>query len=125
MTLDPATWLYPTPKGLYCEPGGFYVDPVRPVERAVITHGHADHARPGNTAVMATRQTLDIMQVRYGERAGASVQAVGYGDTVSINGVDVGMAPAGHILGAAQVILDWQGYRAVVSGDYKRASDPT
>lgn len=125
MTLDPATWLYPTPKGLYCEPGDFYIDPSRPVERAVITHGHADHARPGNTSVMATRQTLDIMQVRYGERAGENLQAVDYGETISINGVDVGMAPAGHILGAAQVILDWQGYRAIVSGDYKRAADPT
>jgi len=125
MTLDPATWLYPTPKGLYCEPGDFYIDPSRPVERAVITHGHADHARPGNTSVMATRQTLDIMQVRYGERSGENLQAVEYGNTISINGVDVGMAPAGHILGAAQVILDWQGYRAVVSGDYKRATDPT
>lgn len=125
MTLDPATWLYPTPKGLYCEPGDFYIDPARPVGRAVITHGHADHARPGNTAVMATRQTLDIMQVRYGERAGENLQAIDYGETISINGVDVGMAPAGHILGAAQVILDWQGYRAVVSGDYKRATDPT
>ena len=125
MTLDPATWLYPTPKGLYCEPGDFYIDPSRPVERAVITHGHADHARPGNTSVMATRQTLDIMQVRYGERSGENLQAVEYGNTISINGVDVGMAPAGHILGAAQVILDWQGCRAVVSGDYKRATDPT
>ena len=125
MTLDPATWLYPTPKGLYCEPGDFYIDPSRPVERAVSTHGHADHARPGNTSVMATRQTLDIMQVRYGERAGENLQAVDYGETISINGVDVGMAPAGHILGAAQVILDWQGYRAIVSGDYKRAADPT
>ncbi len=125
MTLDPATWLYPTPKGLYCEPGDFYIDPARPVDRAVITHGHADHARPGNTSVMATRQTLDIMQVRYGERAGENLQAVDYGETISINGVEVGMAPAGHILGAAQVILDWQGYRAVVSGDYKRATDPT
>ncbi|MEO1159217.1 MAG: ligase-associated DNA damage response exonuclease [Pseudomonadota bacterium] len=125
MTLDPATWLYPTPKGLYCEPGDFYIDPARPVDRAVITHGHADHARPGNTSVMATRQTLDIMQVRYGERAGENLQAIDYGETITINGVAVGMAPAGHILGAAQVIVDWQGYRAVVSGDYKRAADPT
>lgn len=125
MTLDPATWLYPTPNGLYCEPGDFYIDPSRPVARAVITHGHADHARPGNTSVMATQQTLDIMQVRYGERAGDTLQAIDYGERVSINGVDVGMAPAGHILGAAQVIVDWKGYRAVISGDYKRAADPT
>ncbi len=122
---DPATWLYPTPNGLYCEPGGFYVDPVRPVDRAVITHGHADHARPGNAHVLATPETLSIMQVRYGERAGGSLQAVEPGEIVTINGVDVSVAPAGHILGAAQVILDWKGYRAVVSGDYKRAGDPT
>ena len=125
MTLDPATWLYPTPAGLYCEPGDFYIDPARPVGRAVITHGHADHARPGNAHVLATPQTLSIMQVRYGERAGGALQAIEPGEIVSINGVDVSVAPAGHILGAAQVILDWKGYRAVVSGDYKRSRDPT
>ena len=74
---------------------------------------------------MATQQTLDIMQVRYGERAGTSLQAIDYGESVAINGVEVRMAPAGHILGAAQVIVDWKGYRAVISGDYKRAADPT
>jgi putative mRNA 3-end processing factor len=125
MTLDPAKWLYPTPAGLYCEPGDFHIDPARPVDRAVITHGHADHARPGNAHVLATPETLSIMQVRYGDRAGGSLQAIEPGEVVSINGVDVSVAPAGHILGAAQVILDWKGYRAVVSGDYKRAADPT
>ena len=125
MMVDPATWLYPTPAGLYCEPGGFYIDPARPVDRAVITHGHADHARPGNAHVLATPETLSIMQVRYGDRAGGSFQAIGPGEVIAINGVDVSVAPAGHILGAAQVILDWKGYRAVVSGDYKRAPDPT
>ena len=125
MTLDPATWLYPTPAGLFCEPGGFYIDPARPVDRAVITHGHADHARPGNAHVLATPETLSIMQVRYGDRAGGSLQPIEPGEIISINGVDVSVAPAGHILGAAQVILDWKGYRAVVSGDYKRATDPT
>jgi putative mRNA 3-end processing factor len=123
--IDPATWLYPTPQGLYCEPGEFYIDPARPVDRAVITHGHADHARPGNANVLATPETLSIMQVRYGERAGGTLQAIEPGEVVSINGVDVSVAPAGHILGAAQVILDWKGYRAVVSSDYKRADDPT
>jgi putative mRNA 3-end processing factor len=125
MTLDPATWLYPTAAGLFCEPGSFYIDPARPVDRAVITHGHADHARPGNAHVLATPETLSIMQVRYGDRAGGSLQAIAPGEIVSINGVEVSVAPAGHILGAAQVILDWKGYRAVVSGDYKRAADPT
>ncbi len=122
---DPATWLYPTARGLYCAPGDFHIDPARAVDRAVITHGHADHARPGNDCVMATRQTLDIMRVRYGERAGNRLQALGYGESVSINGVEVGLVPSGHILGAAQVMVDWKGYRAVVSGDYKRAADPT
>lgn len=125
MTKDPATWLYPTPAGLYCEPGGFYIDPSRPVDRAVITHGHADHARPGNAHVLATPQTLSIMQIRYGDRAGGSLQAIEPGEIISINGVDVSVAPAGHILGAVQVIVDWKGYRAVVSGDYKRERDPT
>ncbi len=125
MMVDPATWLYPTPAGLYCEPGDFYIDPARPVDRAVITHGHADHARPGNAHVLATPETLSIMQVRYGERAGGSLQAIGPGEVIAINGVDVSVAPAGHIFGAAQVILDWKGYRAVVSGDYKRSRDPT
>ena len=122
---DPATWLYPTPSGLYCEPGDFHIDPARPVDRAVITHGHADHARPGNAHVLATPETLSIMQVRYGARAGGTLQPVEPGEVISINGVDVSVAPAGHILGAAQIILDWKGCRAVVSGDYKRASDPT
>jgi putative mRNA 3-end processing factor len=99
--IDPATWLYPTPDGLYCEPGNFYVDPVRPVDRAVITHGHADHARPGNAHVLATPETLSIMQVRYGERAGGALQPIEPGEVVSINGVEVSVAPAGHILGAA------------------------
>jgi putative mRNA 3-end processing factor len=125
MTRDPGTWLYPTPAGLYCEPGDFYIDPARPVDRAVITHGHADHARPGNAAVLATSETLSIMQVRYGDRAGGSLQPIRPGETVNLDGVAVSMVPAGHILGSAQVVLDWNGYRAVVSGDYKRSSDPT
>ncbi len=125
MTRDPGTWLYPTPAGLYCEPGDFYIDPARPVDRAVITHGHADHARPGNAAVLATSETLSIIQVRYGDRAGGSLQPIRPGETVNLDGVAVSMVPAGHILGSAQVVLDWNGYRAVVSGDYKRSSDPT
>ena len=125
MTRDPGTWLYPTPAGLYCEPGDFHIDPARPVDRAVITHGHADHARPGNAAVLATPETLSIMQVRYGHRAGGSLQPIKPGETVNLDGVAVSVVPAGHILGSAQVIIDWNGYRAVVSGDYKRAADPT
>jgi len=118
-------WLYPTNRGLYCEPGGFFVDPARAVDRAIITHGHSDHARPGHGAVLATDETVEIMKVRMGPECARAFEPQALGETRTINGVDVRLAPAGHILGAAQVVLEWQGQRAVVSGDYKRASDPT
>ncbi len=118
-------WLKVTPKGLYCEPGDFYVDPARPVARAVITHGHADHARPGHDAVLATPETLAIMRARYGDAAGKQHQPLAFGARQDIGGVAVGFAPAGHVLGSAQAVLEWQGRRVVVSGDYKRRPDPT
>lgn len=117
--------LRPTPAGLYCPPGDFYVDPVQPVDRAVITHGHADHARSGHGTVLATPQTLAIMAVRYGEEFAVRREPVAYGKTVSHNGVDVTMAPAGHVLGSAQAAIRWKGVTMVVSGDYKRRRDPT
>ncbi len=117
--------LRPTPAGLYCPPGDFYVDPVRPVDRAVITHGHADHARAGHGAVLATPQTLAIMAERYGEAFTDRRQPVGYGETASHNGVEITMAPAGHVLGSAQAVIRWKGITMVVSGDYKRRRDPT
>ena len=119
------TWLYPDADGLYCAPGDFHIDPSRPVERAVITHGHADHARPGNVKVLATQETIAVMQVRYGEAAGRALQAVGYGDMLRIGEVEVRLVPAGHVLGSAQVVLRYRGATAVVSGDYKRRQDPT
>ncbi len=106
-------------------PGDFFVDPVRPAGRAVITHGHADHARPGNASVLATDQTLAIMQARYGDQAGASLQPLAYGEPVEIGEVSVRLVPAGHVLGSAQVVLEYRGSRVVVSGDYKRGADPT
>ncbi len=118
-------WLRVTPKGLYCEPGDFYVDPARPVARAVITHGHADHARPGHDAVLATPETLEIMKARYGDAAGRQHQPLACGARQDIGGVAVSFAPAGHVLGSAQAVLEWQGRRVVVSGDYKRRPDPT
>ena len=122
----PETWLRVTPAGLYCEPGDFYVDPTHPVDRAVITHAHSDHARPGHGAVLASPETLALMDVRMGEgRAGDVQQALHYGDPVEHNGVRLWMEPAGHVLGSAQVAMEWRGSRAVVSGDYKRQSDPT
>src|SRR5690606_27426373 len=114
-----------TPAGLYCPPGDFFIDPVEPVARAVITHGHSDHARAGHGAVLATPQTLAIMAERYGEDFAAREQAVGYGETASHNGVEVTLVPAGHVLGSAQAVVRWRGLTIVVSGDYKRRRDPT
>src|SRR5579862_200851 len=119
----PETWLYPTRAGLYCEPGDFFIDPVQPVPRAVVTHGHGDHARPGNGAVLATRATLDIMRLRYGDDAGGTLQPVEYGETIALGPVALRMLPAGHVLGSAQVVLEHSGCRVVVSGDYKRRPD--
>src|SRR5579859_1306439 len=121
----PESWIRVTPAGLHVEPGGFHIDPARAVERAVITHGHGDHARPGNSHVLATAETLAIMRARLGERAGGSMQMLRYGETLRIGEVDVRLVPAGHVLGSAQVVLDWRGCRVVVSGDYKRRPDPT
>ena len=122
---SPETWLLKTPAGLYCAPGDFYIDPVRPVPRAVVTHAHSDHARPGNGAVLATAQTLAVMRARLGEAAGASLQAAPYGESLRIGEADLRLLPAGHILGSAQAVIDYRGRRAVVSGDYKRRPDPT
>jgi putative mRNA 3-end processing factor len=121
----PETWLLPTPRGLYCAPGDFFVDPVARVDRAVVTHGHGDHARPGNGRVLATAETLAIMRARLGEEAGGALEPLPYGETLTIGDVKVRLAPAGHVLGSAQVVLEYKGCRAVVSGDYKRRHDDT
>lgn len=124
MSPHPETWLKPTPAGLYCEPGGFHIDPLRPVERAVISHAHADHARPGHKAVLATPETLAIMQTRLGAFAGAR-QPLAYGEKLMLGEVTLTLHPAGHVLGSAQIAMAYRGARAVVSGDYKRQPDPT
>ncbi|WP_437126181.1 ligase-associated DNA damage response exonuclease [Pelagibius litoralis] len=123
--MKPESWLKVTERGLYCEPGDFYVDPHRPVERAVVTHGHADHARPGNRAVLATPETLAIMKSRYANKAGDALEPLAYGEIRDIGGVKLSFLPAGHVLGSAQAVLEWRGCRIIVSGDYKRRSDPT
>ncbi|MGL4637313.1 MAG: ligase-associated DNA damage response exonuclease [Beijerinckiaceae bacterium] len=117
--------LHPRPEGLWCPPGGFYIDPVRPVERALITHGHADHARIGHAHVLATRETLAIMAVRYGENFCGQSQVAVLGEKHTIGDVTVTFHPAGHVLGSAQIAVEAGGLRIVVSGDYKRAPDPT
>jgi putative mRNA 3-end processing factor len=122
---NPETWLRPTPQGLYCLPGDFFIDPASPVERALITHGHGDHARPYNRQVLATPETIAIMRRRLGEEAGRVLQPLAYGETIHLGEVSVRLLPAGHVLGSAQVVLERGGYRVVVSGDYKRRLDPT
>ncbi|MEL6506654.1 MAG: ligase-associated DNA damage response exonuclease [Pseudomonadota bacterium] len=122
---DYSSLLHPTPKGLYCPPGDFFVDPVAAVDRAVITHGHSDHARAGHGAVLATKETMAIMAVRYGDQFTDHRQPMALGQQTTINGVDVSFAPAGHVLGSAQAVITWKGVRMVVSGDFKRRSDPT
>jgi putative mRNA 3-end processing factor len=120
----PEDLLIPTPQGLWCPPGGFHVDPVRSVAKAVITHGHADHARPGHGAALGTEPTLDMMRLRYGAEA-RGLQALRYGERLRIGEVSLRLAPAGHVLGSAQVVLEGGGLTAEVSGDYKRRRDPT
>ncbi|WP_407976501.1 ligase-associated DNA damage response exonuclease [Brucella pseudogrignonensis] len=114
-----------TPRGLYCPPGDFYIDPVRPVDRALITHGHSDHARAGHAHVLATQQTLDIMAIRYGRDFAGSTQTADLSAVLNVNGVTVSFHPAGHVLGSAQIAVEKDGSRIVASGDYKRAADPT
>ena len=123
--LRPEDWLKATERGLWCAPADLYIDPVRAVGRAVVTHGHADHARPGNGRVLATPETLAIMRARYGEGAAGQAQPLTYGEAVDLGDVTVRLVPAGHVLGSAQVVLEHVGQRIVVSGDYKRRRDPT
>jgi len=123
--MRPEALLCPKPEGLYCAPGDFFIDPVRPVERAVITHGHADHARAGHGVVVATPETLEIMAARYGEDFCRKAEPVGYGETLTRDGVEISLAPAGHVLGSAQAVVRHAGLTMVVSGDYKRRRDPT
>src|SRR2546427_682835 len=101
--MRPEDILLPTPAGLCCRLGGFHIDPTQPVDKAVITHGHSDHARAGHGAVLATRETLDLMRLRYGENFAGSVQAIRYGETITLGGVRVSFHPAGHVFGSAQV----------------------
>ncbi|OWY09172.1 DNA ligase-associated DEXH box helicase [Thioclava sp. F42-5] len=115
--------LIPRPEGLYCPSGNFYIDPSRPVARALITHGHADHARAGHGHVLATRQTLEIMAIRYGEDFAGQRQA--YEGPLSVGGVDVSFHPAGHVLGSAQIAITHKGQRIVASGDYARVANPS
>jgi putative mRNA 3-end processing factor len=123
--MRPAELLHPRPEGLWCPPGGFFIDPLRPVDRALITHGHADHARRGHAHVLATRETLAIMAVRYGADFAGSTDVATLGERRRIGAVTVSFHPAGHVLGSSQIAVEAEGLRIVVSGDYKRTDDPT
>jgi putative mRNA 3-end processing factor len=123
--MRPEDILVPTPSGVCCKPGSFHIDPTRPVERALITHAHSDHARAGHGAVLATQETLDMMRLRYGDNFAGTTQAIGYGESVSLGGVTVTFRPAGHVLGSAQIAVEAGGLRIVASGDYKNVADPT
>lgn len=117
--------LRPERGGICCADGGFFVDPTRPVETAVITHGHSDHARAGHGTVYATPETLAVMAARYGEAFADATRPVGYGETFTLGTTRVSLHPAGHVLGSAQVRIETAAGVAVVSGDYKRQDDPT
>jgi putative mRNA 3-end processing factor len=123
--MRPEELLCPTPSGLCCPVADFHIDPTRPVKRALITHGHSDHARAGHGAVLATRETLDVMRLRYGEHFAGATQAVAYGEALNLGGVAVTFHPAGHVLGSAQIAVERDGIRIVASGDYKDVPDPT
>ena len=107
-------------RGLFCAQGGFYIDPWRPVEKAIITHAHSDHARPGSESYLCHRDSLPLLELRLGPN---SYQTVDWNEPVFINGVKVSLHPAGHIIGSAQVRLEYQGEVWVVSGDYKTEND--
>ena len=115
--------IQPTGRGLYCAAGDFYIDPWLPVERAVITHAHGDHARPGSAAYLAARCGVPVLQARLGEEA--RIEGLEYGEARAMNGVRVSLHPAGHVLGSSQVRVEAGGEVWVVSGDYKLDPDPT
>ena len=121
----PQTWMSVRPEGLYCSAGDFYIDPVRPVARAVITHGHSDHARAGHGHIIATPETLAIMATRYGENFTLLRDPLETGRERAVGTTSLMLMPAGHILGSAQAVLEHDGRRIVVSGDYKVRADPT
>ena len=124
MKRPPFSWIRPEPWGIRIEPAGCWIDPARPVDCALITHGHADHARGGHARTIATPETLAIMALRYGTAAGTV--PVEYGEELTLaEGVTARFIPAGHVLGSAQILLEHAGERVIVTGDYKRCPDPT
>ncbi len=122
-SMDSASLICVTDQGLYCGQGDFYIDPWRPVPRALITHAHADHARRGHGKYLTTHEGRHVLQTRMG--ASAEIDTVNYGEIIDINGLRVSLHPAGHILGSAQIRVEHRGTIWVVSGDYKVIPDQT
>ena len=112
-----------TKAGLYCALGDFYIDPWARVDRAIVTHAHSDHARPGMKRYLCSVESERVLRLRVGEKA--SIDTVEYGQVIDMNGAKVSLHPAGHIIGSAQVRVEVKGRVEVVSGDYKTAPDPT
>lgn len=112
-----------TERGLFCEQGNFYVDPWKPVDFAIVTHGHSDHARWGAKNYLTAKCGVPVLQQRLG--LNANIEGIDYGKSISRHGVNISLHPAGHILGSAQVRIERGGEVCVVSGDYKLENDGT
>ena len=123
--MNVSDWAYPQKQGLYIAPLDAYIDPVQPVARALITHGHADHARAGHGHVFATPQTLDIMARRYGDDFATKTTSMDYGKTKELGDCQLCFISAGHVLGSAQICITHEGKTLIAAGDYKRKYDPT
>ena len=102
-----------------------YIDPKHPVDKAIITHAHADHAKPNHNNVLATEDTINIMKIRYGNECAKNFQILKYGERIYLDGIYITLYPAGHILGSAQVLLEKKGYKVLVTGDFKTIPDAT
>ena len=123
MKLTDSGLLRRTEAGLFCEAGGFYIDPWKPVERAVITHAHSDHARWGMGSYLCSAEGEAVLRARVGYDS--KIQGLEYGEILNVDGIEISLHPAGHILGSAQILVEYRGERIVVSGDYKTDPDPT
>ena len=110
---------------LYISSIDAYIDPKRPVDKAIITHAHADHAKPNHNNVLATEDTINIMKIRYGNECAKNFQILKYGERIYVDGIYITLYPAGHILGSAQVLLEKKGYKVLVTGDFKTIPDAT